>query len=275
MIVSWAVKGASIVLVLVLMALVLLYGLQRSLVYYLDRTPAGTVADRIPGAEDVVLHAMSGLDLEAWMLKPSGTDRRQAVLYCPGNAGNRLDRLKVGLALASRGFTVLLLDYPGAGGNPGSPTEGSLVAGARAGAAYLKNRGFDSKRLIYVGESVGTGVAAELAALDPPAGVLLRSPFTSLDDVVTESYPFIPARVLLRDHFDSSRYLSGSDVPVRILCGSADDIVSPRLSIQLSRQVGHLQGLVVIPDAGHNDEIWFGSRLADEVTVLADSVDGP
>ena len=262
------------VLAVVVLVVTLVTVLQRALIYFPDRADAGTVADRVPGARDLVLRTDDGLELAAWLVPPAGEDREVAVLYLPGNGGNRLSRLGVAQQIAARGFTVLLLEYRGYGGNPGRPSEQGLASDARAAAAALRDEGFEPTRTLYVAESIGTGVAARLATTDPPAGLLLRSPFTSLVDVGRAQYPFLPVGLILRDRFPSAEHLAGSDVPVRVLYGTADDVVPSRLSAELAARVGNLQGEVVVPGAGHNDAIWFGPRLADEVVALAQAVVG-
>lgn len=243
---------------------------ERALIYHPDPTDVGSVGARVGTGEDVVLRTEDGLSLDAWLLHPTGTDRGAAVLYCPGNGGNRLSRLGVGQEIARRGFTVLLLDYRGYGGNPGSPSETGLARDARAAAAFLRERGFDGERTLYVGESIGTGVAARLAVTDPPAGLVLRSPFPSLAELASTHVPR-PLALLLREGYRSADALRDSDVPVVVLHGDADEIVPSRLSAALAAQVGTLHDEVVLPGVGHNDAVWFGPVLADAVVDLADA----
>jgi fermentation-respiration switch protein FrsA (DUF1100 family) len=174
--------------------------------------------------------------------------------------------------MADRGFTVPLLEYRGYGGNPGSPSENGLALDAVAGTDYLAAQGFTPANTIYLGESLGTGVVARLAATHPPAGVILRSPFTSLVDVAAADYPWLPARRFLRDRFDSVARLRDSPVPVVVLSGDADTLVPPSLSAALADQVGNLHTETVLKGVGHNDNIWFGPYLADVVAEFADSV---
>jgi uncharacterized protein len=249
---------------------------QRHLVFFPDTSDPGPLAEAAAGVagQDVRLRTDDGLELGAWLLEPTGPERRAAVLYLPGNGGNRTGRLDVGEAIAAEGFTVLLVDYRGYGANPGSPSEDGLAADARAGAAYLRSIGFTPERTLYVGESIGTGVTARLAVSDPPAGIVLRSPFTSLVDVGAAHYPRPVVRLVLRDRFDSARHLAGSPVPVVVLSGDADDIVPPASSAALAAEVGNLHRELVLPGVGHNDAIWFGPTLADEIAALADDVIG-
>lgn len=247
---------------------------QRQLVFHPEGDGPGSLTSAAPGVagQDVRLEVDGRLELRTWLLTPTGVDRDVAVLYLPGNGGDRGDRLEVGRALAAEGMTVLLMDYRGFGGNPGSPSEDGLVADAQAGAAFLRSMGFEAERTLYVGESIGTGVAARLAVTDAPAGILLRSPFTSLTDVASAHYPRALVRLVLRDRFESAQHLAGSQVPVSVLYGAADEVVPASSSAALAAAVGNLHEEVVVPDVGHNDPIWFGEFLAGHVASLADAV---
>ena len=102
-----------------------------------------------------------------------------AVLFAPGNGGNRAGQGGVRRVAERRGLAVLLMDYRGYGGNPGSPSEDGLAADAKAAAQALEELGYPATRTLYFGESLGTGVVSALQAERPPAGVVLRSPFTN------------------------------------------------------------------------------------------------
>ena len=128
----------------------------------------------------MVLHTEDGLDLTAWHAPATGPATGITVLVLPGNAGSRAARVPLARALSAAGFDVLLLDYRGYGGNPGSPTEEGLAADARAAHRHLvAERGVPPARLVLFGESLGAAVATRLALERPVAGLVLRSPFTS------------------------------------------------------------------------------------------------
>src|SRR5262249_19194313 len=142
-----------------------------------------------------------GLVLGAWHVAPTSASLGFTVLVMPGNGGSRAMRAPLARRLVAKGFAVLLLDYRGYGGNPGSPPEDGLTRSARAARAYLRDHGVLAERVIYSGESLGAAVATRLAAEQPPGGLVLRSPFTSLADVGSQHYPLLPVRLLLVDRF--------------------------------------------------------------------------
>lgn len=266
----WA--GGAVVLTLgVLMGL--LYGLQRSFIYFPDDSGVPPAADVIPGARDVTITTDDGLELGAWYLPArTGRERDVAVLMAPGNAGNRSSRAGLAELLADRGFAVLLLDYRGYGGNPGSPSEEGLHADALGAVAALTELGHPPERTIYFGESLGTGVVATLAAARPPAGVVLRSPFTSLADLGRHHYPVLPVGLLLRDRYPVLEQVTETRVPVTVIHGDADDIVPSDQSARVAAAAPLLHEELVLPGVGHNDGVMFGPETADAVVRLADSL---
>jgi pimeloyl-ACP methyl ester carboxylesterase len=249
-----------------------LWALQRRLVYFPDASPAGDAAAVIPTARDVTLRTADGLDLDAWLVPARrDADRGMAVLVLPGNGGNRAGRAGLASMLAREGLTVLLVDYRGYGGNPGTPSEDGLARDADAAVALLEQEGFPAERTVYLGESLGTGVAAALAARHPPAGLVLRSPFTDLADVGSHHYPWLPVRLLLRDRFPVLEHVRDSDVPLVVVRGSADEVVPSSLSARVADAAPALLQDKVLRGAGHNDAVMFGRPVVAAVVELAEA----
>jgi uncharacterized protein len=269
---SWrrrVLRVAVVVLLLGGVGLAGLWAFQRQLIYFPDNTPVGEAARALPGAEDVTLTTADGLELGAWLVVPDQErDRRWAVLVLPGNGGNRAGRVGLAERLRDEGFTVLLVDYRGYGGNPGEPTEEGLAHDADAAVALREERGFPAGRTVYLGESLGTGVAAALATRHPPAGMVLRSPFTELAAVGAHHYPWLPVRLLLRDRFPVLEHVRGSDVPLVVVRGSADDVVPTGLSAEVAAAAPNLVEERVLEGVGHNDPAMFGTPVVDAVLRL-------
>jgi pimeloyl-ACP methyl ester carboxylesterase len=256
----WLVRTAIVLVAVAVVGLVAVWSGQRRLIYFPDRSiPAPD-----PGLQSVILATSDGLRLTASFMRPAARDRKVAVLVLHGNAGHRGDRAPLAAALAEQGFSVLLVDYRGYGGNPGSPSEDGLVADARAALAYLENAGFSADRIVYFGESLGAAVATRLATERAPAALVLRSPFTDLAAVAGHHYPWLPVRSLLRDRYPVADLVAGLDVPTTVIVGSADRIIPPAQS----RAVGAHGRLVELDGAGHND-----ARLAWGPEVIAAVVD--
>ncbi len=269
----WLRRGLLVALLPVGTVVAMLWVLQRQLIYFPDATPVPPAADVVAGARDVTLHTADGLELGAWFVPATGPlDTGMAVLVAPGNGGNRTGRAEFAQELSRRGLAVLLMDYRGYGGNPGHPTEDGLAADADAAAQALQALGYPTPRTLYFGESLGTGVVAALQARQPPAGMVLRSPFTELADVGAHHYPWLPVRALLRDQFPVVEHLATSDVAVTVVYGDRDSVVPSVLSARVADQAPSLAERVVLARADHNDPVMFGPRVAAAVARLSRSV---
>jgi fermentation-respiration switch protein FrsA (DUF1100 family) len=261
-------------LLLVAVFLVVLWSFQQRLIFF----PFGAVeAPRdagVPQAQTVTFSTEDGLTLSAWFVPPAEPrERAPTILFLSGNAGNRAMRAPLAAALAARGIATLLVDYRGYGGNPGAPSEEGLARDARAARRYLAGRAdIDAARVVYFGESLGTGVAVRLAAEKPPRGLVLRSPFTSLTDVGRHHYPFLPVRPLLRHRFASIDRIAGIRCPVLMIAARHDSIVPMPLSERLFAATTAPKQLLIVDNADHNDfALLAGRQVIDAVAAFVDS----
>jgi fermentation-respiration switch protein FrsA (DUF1100 family) len=188
-----------------------------------------------------------------------------------GNGGHRGLRAPLARALSAAGLAVLLFDYRGYGGNPGSPSEQGLALDVRAARSYLlEEAGVLPGRLLYFGESLGCAVVTELAVEHPPAGLVLRSPFVDLAAVGSEHYPFLPVRLLLRDRYPVAQQLADVHVPTTVVYGSSDTIVPPAQSRRVADAAAQLHRRVEVPGADHNDRALLdGDAVVGAVVELA------
>jgi fermentation-respiration switch protein FrsA (DUF1100 family) len=238
----------GLVVLAYLALVVLVWSLQRRMQYLPDgrvpRLPAGAGS----GLREVELETADGLRLGAWYARG---ERPLAFLLLHGNAGHRGDRLPWIRALQGTGASVLALDYRGYGGNEGAPTEEGLLLDAEAGARFLADQG--ARALVYVGESLGSGVAVGLAARRAPAALVLVSGFPSLVPIARGAYPWLPVALLMRDRFECSTTLSTLEVPVLFVHGEADTIVPVELGRELHAAAAGPKTWWSVPGREHND----------------------
>jgi hypothetical protein len=266
------IKPILVFLIVVALVVVALWSGQRRLIYFPDpATPRPAGATR-----EVELRTSDGLRLVGWLVPPAGADRKMAVLVTPGNAGHREHRAPLAGALSGAGFTVLVLDYRGYGGNPGSPSETGLARDARAALAHLTGTaGFTPGRIIYFGESLGAGVATGLAAEHPPAALVLRSPFVDLASAGRTHYPWLPVRLLLRDRYPVADRLADMRVPTTVIYGTADSVVPAAQSRTVAERAAGPVRMVELPGADHNDPaLTHGPQIVRAVVETADRIDG-
>jgi fermentation-respiration switch protein FrsA (DUF1100 family) len=274
--VRYVLRSALVVVVVLAVLVGLLWAVQRRLVYLPDGGPVPAAADVVPGGRDVQLTTADGLTLGAWFI-PGPTGDAPAVLVANGNGGHRGLRAPLARALSSAGLAVLLFDYRGYGGNPGSPSEQGLALDVRAARSYLlEEAGVPAGRLVYYGESLGGAVVTELAVEHPPAGLLLRSPFVDLAAVGSEHYPFLPVRWLLRDRYPVAEQVARVLAPTTVVYGGRDTIVPPEHSRRVADAAAQLHRRVEVPGADHNDAALLdGEALVDAVVELAALTAGP
>ena len=248
----------------------LLWFAQRSLIYFPDSDVPPPSAVGLPRADVVTFDTEDGLHLHAWFVPAREPARDRTVIVFNGNAGHRGYRAPLAARLADEGFSTLLVDYRGFGGNPGLPSEHGLQRDARAALAYARTRpDVDPSRIVYFGESLGAAVAIDLAAEHPPAALVLRSPFSSMADIGQYHYPFLPVRWLLRDRYPSIDHIGRIGCPVLVIAGSADRVVPLTNSTELYEAAPEPKRLVIIEDADHNDEaLAWGPKVIEEIVRL-------
>lgn len=262
-------------LVLVGIVLTLAWVLQRRLMYF---PLAGVPAPESVGLDQVDpvrFTTADGLAIEGWFVRGRRIPARATVIVFNGNAGNRAYRAPLAAALRAQGCNVLLFDYRGYGGNSGAPTETGLAADARAARTYVATRrDVDPDRIVYFGESLGAAVAATLATENPPAALILRSPFTSMADIGSFHYPFLPVRRLLRDRFATIDRIANVRAPLLVIAGDRDTIVPVVHSQRLYAAAASPKAFVTIRDADHNDDaLLAGPELIEAVVRFLESTE--
>jgi uncharacterized protein len=274
------VRAIAIVVLTATVAFAVVYLAQRSLIYFPGSISPGR--DLLPAEAEVVeFHTADGLRLAGWFLPAAGRIDRSgpepmpgpAVLIFNGNAGDRSHRLLLAEALSERGYSVLLFDYRGYAGNPGTPSEDGLRADARAAVDVLAARpDVDPDRIAYFGESLGAAVAGGLATERPPAALILRSPPSSLADVGRHHYPFLPIfDALLFDRYPLAEQLGGVRVPLLVLVTERDEIVPAELSRRVFDAAAEPKRFVPLAASHHNDPaLLAGDEMLAVVTSFLD-----
>jgi uncharacterized protein len=238
---------------IVLTALALLTGcgsaVERSLIYYPTRRLEATPEEyRIP-FEDVRTTAEDGVRLHGWYVPGS---RAATLLWCHGNAGNishRLDNLR--LFRDRLGVGVLLFDYRGYGLSDGAPSETGTYHDARAFRAWLRGRIPADRPVVYFGRSLGAAVAAHLAEEDPPAALVLETPFTSVRAMANATLP--GAGYFFRTRYDTLARVPKVRAPLLVLHGDADEVVPLQHGRAVFEAAREPKRFVVIAGARHND----------------------
>ncbi|MFQ5733938.1 MAG: alpha/beta hydrolase [Planctomycetaceae bacterium] len=225
---------------------------ERSQVFHPVKYPAGNWDDVGIDYEDVWFEAADGTTLHGWFVLHPRT--RAVVLFAHGNAGNLSHRIRTLQELHGRQqVSVLIFDYRGYGKSEGSPDEAGLLQDARAARTWLANRtGIPEREVVLMGRSLGGGVMVDLAAKDGARGLILENTFTSLPDVAQRLAPYLPAKLLMSNRFDSVSKIANYRGPLLQTHGDRDGLVPIALARQLHAAANDPKQFVAVPGGGHN-----------------------
>ncbi|MFQ5786174.1 MAG: alpha/beta hydrolase [Alphaproteobacteria bacterium] len=224
---------------------------QRRLMYPAGETPPGPVAAGVPEMRAVRVATADGLDLLAWYA--AARDERPTLIYFHGNAGHLGHRAAKVRPFVEAGYGVLLLAWRGYSGNPGSPSEDGLYHDARAAFAFLEADGVPPERVVLYGESLGSGVAVQMATEKPVAALVLEAPYTSMVEVAQRHYWYFPIRHILLDRYDSLAKIGDLRLPLLVIHGELDRVVPSDLGRTLFEAAHEPKELRLFADGGHSD----------------------
>ena len=221
----------SIIILIYLSITAILYFSQRNLLYhpsennYSDDQLTVTI-------EKVKITTEDNLELLAWYHEKDIINSK-TILYLHGNAGSLENRIHKINNFEDININFLLLAWRGFSGNKGQPNEQGLYKDAKAAIKWLKKKGVKDQNIIIYGESLGTGIATEIAQNKNYAGVILESPFTSMIEAGSSKYPIFPIKLLLKDKYESNKKIKNIKSPILIMHGEEDRIVPFRMGKKL------------------------------------------
>ena len=199
------------------------YIFQRNLLYH--PTENNYFGDKIlVDVEKIKIRTQDNIQLVSWYHKKN-LNKYKTILFLHGNAGSLENRIHKINHFKDMNINFLIIAWRGFSGNEGKPTEKGLYEDARSAVRWLKSNGVGENNIIIYGESLGTGVATEIAQNKNFAGVILESPFTSMVDAGKDKYPYLPVKLLLKDKYESDQKIKNIKSPVLIMHGKVDNIV--------------------------------------------------
>ena len=232
----------------------MLFFQQRSFIYHPDQSLPDKDALGISHfVNDVQILTQDRLTLRGWFIPPSSTDK-PVILFFHGNAGNISHRLSKIIPYTKAGYGILLAEYRGYGGNPSSPTEDGLYNDARAYYAWLGKRGYSGRDIVLYGESLGSGVAVQMAMEHSPRALILETPYAKLSDPAQRRYFFIPfIEILMHDTFRSIDKIGNIQAPKLFMIAERDEVLGPDTGLNLYEAAMTPKTLKVFQNAGHNE----------------------
>ena len=208
-------------------------GCQRTMIYH-PSTESPEVLEAYAREAGYLPWRDAGGEWIGWRPEQAPEGGRRVLVF-HGNAGLALHRTYYaeGFAALEESWEVILFEYPGYGARGGRPSEKAFFRGASEAVELLGRE--EGRPIVLVGESLGSGVAAEMARRFPDriAGLVLVTPFTDLAEVGARHFPFLPVRLFLRDRYDNVRALREYDGPVAVLLAGRDEVIPADLGRKL------------------------------------------
>ena len=233
--------------------------IERRYFFFPVREMEGTPSNWGLSYEDVSFPAADGVGLHGWYL-PGPTET--TVLWLHGNGGNISHRLE-NLMLVHRylGAGIFIFDYRGYGRSQGRPSEVGTYQDSQGALDYLRSRpDVDADRIVYFGRSLGTAVAVWLATQHPPRGLILESPFSSVQDMARKVCPRLPLHRLVRNKYDTLSRIREVSCPVLIVHGEHDPLVPLEQGRKLFDAAEEPKRFHLIMGAAHNDTYQVGGE---------------
>ena len=230
---------------------------QHLLVYRIDSRRVAPARAGLTDVEEVTLTVPDGEQLIAWY--GAARHSQPTILYLHGQAGalaRRSDRIR---RYRAAGLGVLIVAYRGFSGSTGTPSEAANVSDALFALDWLTARGVTAQDIIVYGESLGTGVAAQVAGQRQISGLVLDSPFTSLSELAAARHPYLPVKRFIFDRYDTLCHIAKASAPVLVLHGVKDPIVPLPMGLQVFDAVPGPKRMVTFPEGRHLDHGKYGS----------------
>ena len=182
--------------------------------------------------KEIFIPVNKDIKLKSWIINKD-LKKNKTLIFFHGNAGNLNNRIYKINELYNLDINILLVSWRGFSGNKGKPTENGLYEDARSSIQWIEEQGVNLEDIILYGESLGTGVATQMALDFKVAGLILESPYTSMVDAGKLYYPYLPVSFLLKDRYETSKKIDKINIPILIMHGKQDDLVPIEMSYSL------------------------------------------
>jgi uncharacterized protein len=236
---------------------------QRRLMYHPNPQRVPPVQAGLLNVSEVVISAPDGARIIHWWGPPQ--PGQPTILYFHGNAGGLYDRSPRIERFMSEGWGVLMMSYRGFSGSEGSPTEIDNVADAMRAFDHLVAQGSPAGEIILYGESLGTGVATQVAVQRRARGLILESPYTSTVDVGARQFPFLPVSRAMHDRYETVHFIGQIGMPLLVLHGLRDRVIPVEMGREVARLASEPKTYVEFPVGGHVDLYIGGNNAMDHV----------
>ena len=213
----------SSIIIAYIVVIIFVYFYQRNLLYHPSENNYQNDTIQF-NHQEIFIKVNDEIKLKSWIINKDLKNFKTLVFF-HGNAGDLSNRIYKLNELDKLNINILLISWRGFSGNEGYPTEKNLYEDAEAAIKWLNKKKVSNSQIILYGESLGTGVAVEIASKNNFNSIILESPFTSIENSAKIYYPYLPVSFLLKDRYDSISKIKKINSPILIMHGRKDDIV--------------------------------------------------
>ena len=213
----------SSIIIAYIVVIIFVYFYQRNLLYHPSENNYQNDTIQF-NHQEIFIKVNDEIKLKSWIINKDLKNFKTLVFF-HGNAGDLSNRIYKLNELDKLNINILLISWRGFSGNEGYPTEKNLYEDAEAAFKWLNKKKVSKSQIILYGESLGTGVAVEIASKNNFNSIILESPFTSIENSAKIYYPYLPVSFLLKDRYDSISKIKKINSPILIMHGRKDDIV--------------------------------------------------
>ncbi len=243
---------------------------QRDVLYVPAGEPVSPGAAGLSGVDEFKLTTPDGEHLTTWA--KTAEPGKPTILYFHGNSGTLAVRANRFGKFLSEGWGLFAISYRSFNGSSGAPTEAHNIADAKFAFDTLRERGVTPSSIIAFGESLGTGVAVQVAAARPVGGVVLDSPYTSIPDVAALSYPIFPVHLAVIDQYDTQAHIANIKAPLLIFHSVNDQIIPVEMGRHLAEIAPGRKRIVIDPEGQHVSAIERGGMIDMKAWMTAEGV---
>lgn len=227
----------------------LLYLFQEKLLFFPEKLDKDYKFDFNQKFEEINVKTQDDLFLNGLLFKSDSM--KGLIFYLHGNAGSIKSWGKVAKTYTDLKYDVFMLDYRGYGKSEGKiSSQDQLFHDMQSAYDRLKTN-YDENKIIVLGYSIGTGLAARIASVNKPKLLILQAPYYSLTDMMQHNYPIIPT-FILKYKLETYKYIKECKTPIVIFHGDNDEVIYYNSSVKLKEQMKPGDKLVTLPGQGHN-----------------------
>jgi uncharacterized protein len=242
-------KALKITIVGYVVICILLYFFQEKLIFFPEKLPKTYKFNFGDECKEINIITKDQKSLSGLLFKSGNS--RGLIFYLHGNAGSLNSWGQVAKTYTNLHYDVFILDYRGYGKSEGSINgQQQLFDDVQSAYDLLKNN-YPENRIVVLGYSVGTGLAAKIAATNNPRLLILQAPYYSMSDMMRHAYPVIPT-FILKYKLRTNEFIEDCKMPVVIFHGNQDEVIYYGSSLKLKEEFKNGDTLITLRGQGHN-----------------------